>query len=148
MAIHLILPDTEANRLLAKSFQSNGWAEIAESDDSLQLASVDERMKHAMDCLKQEGKLAHKYDPVWIMQFINEGGIKEKLTFYSVPSFRNYLLEIGVEDVAGVSTLSQYKNTIEGKFPDWTFTDTEDAFERVRRVNIARRFSSAYVKGK
>lgn len=149
MAIHLILPDTEANRMLAKSFQMNGMAEIAESDDSLQLPSVDERMKHAMDCLKQEGKLVHKYDPIWIMQFIMEGGIKEKgLTFYTVPSFRNYLLEIGVKDVAGVSTLSQYKNTIVGRFPDWTFTDTDDAYERVRRVNIARRFSSIYVKGK
>lgn len=149
MAIHLVMPDSEANRKLVDYVLLNDEDAYVESDDSLQLPSVDERMKRALDCMNDEGEFAHKYDPIWVMQYINEGGIKEKgLTFYSVQSYRSYLLGIGFENVAGVSTLSQYKSTISGKYPNWTFSDTEDAYERVRRVNVARRFGALYYKGK
>ena len=74
--IHLVLPDNEAGMSLARALQQNGCAEIVESDGSLQLASVDKRMKHALNCLQREKLLVHKYDYIWIMRYINEEHIK------------------------------------------------------------------------
>ena len=62
--IHLVLPDDEAGRALAHGLKLAGLALEAESDSSPQLASVDKRMKHALDCLKQENLLVHGYDYV------------------------------------------------------------------------------------
>ena len=140
--IHLVLPDNEAGRSLAHALQQNGCAQIVESDSSLQLASVDERMKHALDCLERENILVHKYDYIWIMRYINEEHIKDTgLFFYSVNSYREYVTTyLYHHQIAGISTLSLYYSYGEGRYPDWTFSDTKDATERLRRVNVARRF--------
>ena len=140
--IHLILPDNEAGRSLAHGLQEGGLAQIVESDDSLQLAPVDKRMKHALDCLKQENLLVHMYDYVWIMRYINEEHIKDSgLFFYSVNSYREYVTTYMCHhQIAGISTLSLYYSYGEGRYPDWTFSDTKDATERLRRVNVVRRF--------
>ena len=148
--IHLILPDDEAGSLLAHALQQNGCAQIVESDSSLQLASVDERMKHALDCLEQEKRLVHKYDYIWIMRYLNEEHIKDTgLFFYSVNSYRTYITTyLGHHDVAGLSTLSLYYGFGEGRYPDWTFSDTKDATERLRRVNVVQRFIVLFVFGR
>ena len=127
---------------MAHALQQNGCAQIVESDSSLQLASVDERMKHALDCLERENILVHKYDYIWIMRYINEEHIKDTgLFFYSVNSYREYVTTyLYHHQIAGISTLSQYYSYGEGRYPDWTFSDTKDATERLRRVNVARRF--------
>jgi hypothetical protein len=147
--IHLVLPDTEAGRSLAHALQLNGCAQIVESDSSLQLSAVDDRMRHALDCLKQEDLLIHKYDYIWIMRYINEEHIKDTgLFFCSVNSFHDYMtIYMGHQQVAGVSTLSQYYSCGNGRFPEWTFSDTKDASERLRRINVARRFAAIFVKG-
>ena len=147
--IHLRLPETEAGKAMAEALQLNGWAEVVESDSSLQLASVDERMKHTLQCLEQEKTLVHGYDYVWIMRYINEEHIKATgLFFCSVKSYRDYLtIYLGSVGVVGVSTLSQYYSYGEGRFPEWTFTDTKDATERLRRVNVVRRFAAVFVRG-
>ena len=49
--------------------------------------------------------------------------------------------------MVGVSTLSLYYSYGEGRFPEWTFTDTKDATERLRRVNLVRRFAAVFVRG-
>jgi hypothetical protein len=90
----------------------------------------------------------HKYDHAWIMHLIDEGGIKGIEPFYSEKSYINYMHELGIDEVAGVSTLNQYYNTVSGCFPNWTFSDTQDNFERLRRVNVARNFVVGFVKGK
>jgi hypothetical protein len=147
--IHLVLPDDEAGRALAHGLKLAGLALEAESDSSPQLASVDKRMKHALDCLKQENLLVHGYDYVWIMRYINEEHIKKiGLLFISIQSYRDYLITyMNHSQVAGVSTLSQYDKCCVGRFPDWTFTDTKDATERLRRVNLVKRFVAIFIKG-
>ena len=146
--IHLVLPDTEVGRAMAHALLLDGLAEAVESDNSPQLADVDKRMKHALDCLKKEGLLIHKYDYVWIMRYLNEEHIKDSGLFYiSVNSYREYITKYMDHQVAGLSTLSQYYNYIEGRFPEWTFSDTKDSTERLRRVNVAKRFSALFVKG-
>ena len=127
---------------MAHGLQVGGLAQLVESDDSLQLASVDKRMKYALDCLEQEDVLVHKYDYVWIMRYINEEHIKDSgLFFYSVNSYREYVTTYMCHhQIAGISTLSLYYSYGEGRYPDWTFSDTKDATERLRRVNVVRRF--------
>ena len=148
--IHLALPDDPAGKAMAEALVLNGLAKLVESDSSLQLASVDDRMKHALDCLEQEHRLVHKYDYVWIMRYINEEHIKDTgLFFYSVNSYRDYVITyMGHHDVAGVSTMSLYYSYGEGRYPDWTFSDTKDATERLRRVNVVQRFIVLFVFGR
>lgn len=148
--IHLVLEDTEAGRLLAQALQQNGCATIAESDNSLQLASVDQRMKHALDSLREEKLLRNGYDYVWIMRYINEEHIKGLgLFFNSVNSYLTYVtVYMQHHQIVGLSTLSLYYSCGKGWYPEWTFSDTDDATERLRRVNIARRFAVLFLRGK
>lgn len=134
---------------MAHALQLQGIADVVEDDNQPQLASVDERMKHALERLEQEKTLVHGYDYVWIMRYINEEHIKSTgLFFCSVRSYRDYITTYMVNsNVAGVSTLSQYYSCGEGRFPEWTFTDTKDSAERLRRVNVARRFAAIFIKG-
>ena len=114
------------------------------------LPSVAQRMKHALDILEKEHLLVHKYDHAWIMRYINEHHLKElNLFFISVNSYRDYLLaQMDQKRVPGKSTLSEYSNYVEGRFPDWTFSDTNDSTECTRRTNIVRRFAAVFVKGR
>ena len=147
--IHLLLPETEAGKAMAEALQLNGLAEVVESDSSLLLASVDERMKHTFQCLEQEETLVHGYDYVWIMRYINEEHLKKTgLFFCSVKSYSDYLtVYLGSTGVAGVSTLSLYYSYGKGRFPEWTFADTKDATERLRRINVVHRFAAVFVRG-
>ena len=147
--IHLLLPETEAGKAMAEALQLNGLAEVVESDSSLLLASVDERMKHTFHCLEHEETLVHGYDYVWIMRYINEEHLKKTgLFFCSVKSYRDYLtVYLGSTGVAGVSTLSLYYSYGKGRFPEWTFADTKDATERLRRINVVHRFAAVFVRG-
>jgi hypothetical protein len=146
--IHLVLDDTEAGRATAHALELLGIAKVVEGDSSLQLASVDERMKKTLECLKQEGTLVHGYDYVWIMRYLNEEHLKKTgLFFCSVRSYRDYvMLYMSNTTIAGVSTMSYYYSCGEGRFPEWTFTDTNDATERLRRINVARRFAVIFTR--
>ena len=109
-----------------------------------------ERMKRALDCLEREQLLNHRYDYIWIMRFINEHHLKGvKLFFYSVESYREFLIkQMGQKRVGSKSTLSEYNKYVSGRFPDWTFSDTNDTSEWSRRTNIVRRFAAIFVKGR
>lgn len=147
--IYIALPDDEAGRSMAQALELGFNATVAESDSSQQLASVDQRMKQVLEMLQREGTLVHKYDHVWIMRYINEEHIKKMgLFFCSIKSFRDYLTQyMDCQQPASQSTLSYYYSCGEGRFPEWTFSDTKDATERLRRVNVARRFAAAFIKG-
>ena len=149
MTIILDSTDTEEHQATIR-FLGELWddAEVVECNATLQLPSVDARVQYAMNCLNQENVLRKKYDHAWIMHLIDESIIKELKPFYSENSYRGYMHELGIEGVAGVSTLNQYYNTVSGSFPNWTFSDTTDNFERLRRVNVAWRFCSAFTEGK
>ena len=100
----ITLPDTENNRKLVEYLRTIDHAEVVESDDSLPLPSVDQRVKRALECLKREGLIQKKYDYVWIMEYVNEGLLPgNPLWFDSVQSFRDYLVDdLGIEGVAGI----------------------------------------------
>jgi hypothetical protein len=147
MTIILDSADPEWIKSQAYFYEKGDMAKVVECDATLQLPSVDARVQNAMYCLINDGIIKHKYDHAWIMHLIDEGGIKEIEPFYSEKSYINYMHELGINGVPGVSTLNQYYNTVSGCFPDWTFSDTKDNDERLRRVNIGNRFRVAFVKG-
>lgn len=126
--------------------QKMGWVKAVEQVAPLQLPDIDQLMQTIFHELEAKKVIKNKYDYVWIMQLIAEKKIKEIAPFKSVPNFRSYLLQLGIE-VAGVSTLSQYYNTVSGDYPNWEFTDTSDCGERLRRIRVAGLFYAAYLKG-
>lgn len=123
-----------------------GWVKAVEQFSPLQLPDIDLRLQKIFHELEETGIIVHRYDYAWIMQLIAEKKIKEVAPFKSVPSFRNYLLRLGI-NVAGVSTLSEYYNTVSGDYPNWTFTDTYDRGECLRRIKVAGKFYAVYLKG-
>lgn len=148
MTIILDPTDPEWKKRIAYSYEEGEIAKVVECDTTLQLPSVDARVQYAMNSLNQDNVIKKKYDHAWIMHLIDEGRIKELQPFYSENSYRRYMQELGVEGVAGVSTLNQYYNTISGSFPNWTFSDTADNYERLRRVNVAMCFCAAFKKSR
>ena len=148
MTIILDPTDPEWKKRIAYSYEEGEIAKVVECDTTLQLPSVDARVQYAMNSLNQDNVIKKKYDHAWIMHLIDEGMIKELQPFYSENSYRRYMQELGVEGVAGVSTLNQYYNTISGSFPNWTFSDTADNYERLRRVNVAMCFCAAFKKSR
>ena len=82
--------------------QKMGWVKAVERVSPLQLPDIDQRMQEIFHELEAKKVIKHKYDYAWIMQLIDEKKIEEVAPFKTVPSFRSYLLQLGI-NVAGVS---------------------------------------------
>jgi hypothetical protein len=95
----------------------------------------------------EKGLLVNRYDFAWLYAAVQEGQLKGIEKFKSVDSFRQYLINIGIENVPSNSTISCWYGYLRHKFPNWVFSDC-DATERQRRINVAKRFLSLYNKGK
>ena len=153
MSIIMELPDNEGNRTLAEALKMIAGATFPMYYGTPQLPFVDSAVKNAILQMQSEAKekklKLHRFDYVWLMKYFNEVHKKKKypLFFYSVQSFRDYLVkELQISGIGSVSLLSQYGNYQSGRFPEWTFSDTDDSGERLRRVNIVNRFLSIIVK--
>lgn len=147
MTIYLDSTDAEWLKDMAHSYEKGGLAKVVGCDATLQLPLVDARVEKAMHSLIRNKNIKHKFDHAWIMRLIDEGKIRELSMFESVNSYRGYMGELDIDGVAGVSTLSKYYNYVDGEFPNWTFSDTKDNHERLRRINVARCFLAAFIKG-
>ena len=153
MSIIMELPDNEGNRILAEALKMIAGATFPMYNGTPQLPVVDSAVKNAILQMQSEAKenklKLNRYDYVWLMIYFNEKHKEGKspLFFNSVQSFRDYLVkELQISDVGSVSLMSQYSGCQFGHFPEWTFSDTEDSRERLRRVNIVNRFLSVFVK--
>lgn len=118
------------------------------SIEEFQRKTPKERLDHALIVLVQEkGVIANKYDFAWLYAVVKEGYLKDIKIYSSVKSFRQYLKDIGIQNVPSNSTISDKYGCLKGKFPNWTFSDC-DITESQRRINVAKRFLSLYHKGK
>jgi len=119
-----------------------------ESTDEFQRKSPMERFDFAIKAIVAEKSvIANRYDFAWIYSAVQEGSLKGIRMFNSVKSFRQYLLDKGIENVPSNSTISD-KYVLQNKpFPDWKFSDC-DVTETQRRINIVRRLLCLYNKGK
>ena len=101
----------------------------------------------ALRILNEEGVIKRKGDYAYIYKLIDKGHVKGLGRYESTRSFRLFLKEMGVEDLPGCTTIDETYKKIDGRFPDWKFTDTNDPGRTIRRINVAKRFLSAYTKG-
>ncbi len=108
---------------------------------------VFERARLALRILNEEGVIKRKGDYAYIYKLIDKGHVKGLGRYESTRSFRLFLKEMGVEDLPGCTTIDETYKKIDGRFPDWKFTDTNDPGRTIRRINVAKRFLSAYTKG-
>lgn len=86
------------------------------------------------------------YDFTWILVAMNQYVVEDIEGFRSPQAFVDYLRLAGVEDLPYRTSL--HINNVEGIFPDWQFVDTEEPQEVLRRINIVKRFLSAYRRAK
>lgn len=109
---------------------------------------VFERARFALRIVFDEGLIKHKGDYAYINKLIDENRVKGLHMFESFKTFRLFLEQIGVEELPGCTTIDEAYKNIDGEFPNWTFNDTKDPGKTIRRINVARRFLSAFTKGK
>ena len=107
-------------------------------------ADVDNRVRRAVEILQTEHLLKHRYDYTWVMEVMNNtDGLPD---FDSAQSFLTYLAGLGFEGLPGESSIKKELSRMWGVFPNWTFPD-KDTTESMRRINVAKRFLSAFRKG-
>jgi hypothetical protein len=119
------------------------------STEEFQRKSPEERLDFAIHAIVEEkGLLANRYDFAWLYAAIQEELLKGIKMFHSVESYRQYLINIGIQNVPSNSTISDRFGCLRHKYPDWAFSDNCDTKETQRRINIAKRFLSLFFKGK
>lgn len=85
-------------------------------------------------------------DYAFLMIAINEGAVKGLPFFYTPMDFLDYMKQSEIENLPGRSTIYETIEKVEGRYPDWTFTDAPKAREVLRRKNLVKLFLSAFVK--
>ena len=116
------------------------------SDGQDDTAVVDDCLATAVLNLQQRGVFRRPSDYGYVMKAVNENALKGAPFFYSPMQFIDYLNHFGVKELPGKSTIYSAINKVEGKYPNWTFTDNPTEFEALRRNNIVRQLISAFGK--
>jgi hypothetical protein len=80
------------------------------------------------------------------MVAMNEGVVKGLPFFYTPKDFLDYMRELKFDGLLGRSTVYDTIAKVQGKYPDWTFSDAPKASEALRRKNLVRLFLSAFVR--
>lgn len=107
------------------------------------VVEVDDRVKAAIETMKEEKVIQHLYDYTWVMAVMNE--TQGLPSFDSAQSFLTYLESLGIDSLPDVSNVKKEYNRMDGKFPDWKFQN-KDKTESDRRINVAKRFLNLYRK--
>ena len=107
-----------------------------------------EQSRRALRIVMEEGIIKHKGDYAYINKVIDENKVKGMHMFDSSKTFRLFLEQMGVENLPGCTTIDETYRRINGEYPNWTFADTKDPGKALRRINVAKRFLSAFNKGK
>ena len=76
------------------------------------------------------------------MVAMNEGVVKGLPFFYTPKDFLDYMRELNFDGLLGRSTVYDTIAKVQGKYPDWTFSDAP----ALRRKNLVRLFLSAFVR--
>jgi len=105
------------------------------------VVEVDDRVKAAIEIMKEEKVIEHLYDYSWIMGIMNE--TKELPSFDSPQSFLTYLESLDITPLPSESSIKKEFGKMLNKFPNWTFLN-KDKTETNRRINVAKRFLSSY----
>lgn len=99
------------------------------------------RIKKALNVLREEKFLKHKYDYTWVMEAMNQ--TTGMPNFNTPSSFITYIGDLAVENLPSEDSILLKLNNFAGKFPNWEFTDC-DTTEANRRINVGKRFLTAF----
>ena len=151
--VTIVVPDDKMALVeeLVKAITDMEIVEVKDMDstEEFQRKSPKERLDFAIHAIvEEEGLLANRYDFAWLYAAIQEELLKGIKMFHSVASFRQYLINIGIQNVPSNSPISDRFGCLRHNYPDWVFSDNSDTKETQRRINIAKRFLSLYFKGK
>ncbi len=98
-----------------------------------------DRIRHAIVQLRAEKLLVRKFDYAWLKVAMNS--LDDMPTFGSAQSYLIYLREeLKLDDLPCESTISKMMDMARGPIFKWTFSDTDDEHEIIRRNNIVKRF--------
>lgn len=119
---------------------------IDTDDDNWKNLTTEERIKQAIQKVKEEKRIKYAYDYAFIMQMMNE---TDDMPNFSTPnSFLTYLQMLGIENLPKIDSLKKILSVITGSHP-WKFTDNkgQSGAEALRRNRIAKRFHVLFTKG-
>ena len=125
--------------------------EMVSSSDCIETKDViDKSFAYAICDLRDRKVFKTPADYTYIMKAANDGAFYHALYFLTPTDFISYLELLGLKNLTGRSTLYHMKDTIKGKYPDWTFYDSDvvSQYEVLRRKNIVVQFLSAFSKEK
>ncbi len=111
---------------------------------------IDKSFAYAITELRDRKVFKTPADYTYIMKAANDGVIHHTLFYYSPSEYIGYLEMLGLNNLIGRSTLYNNKDSISGKYPNWTFADSDriSQYEILRRKNIVVQFLSAFLKEK
>ena len=144
LTINVCEEDSEFFKELVKRFGGQIASEKQVDDEHV---DVFERARLALRILNEEGVIKRKGDYAYIYKLIDKGHVKGLGKFDSTKSFLLFLKEMGVKDLPGCTTIDEAYKKIDGRFPNWKFTDTDDPGRTIRRINVGNRFLSVMNKG-
>ena len=109
---------------------------------------IDKSFAYAISELRDRKVFKSPADYTYIMKAANDGTFHHTLFFYTPTEFIGYLEALGLKNLTGRSTLYNNKDAVSGKYPDWTFSDSDriSQYEILRRKNIIVQFLSAFSK--
>ena len=97
------------------------------------------RIREAILQLRAERLLRRKFDYAWLKVAMDSTA--DLPSFESAQRYLNYLSdELGLDDLPCESSISKMMDTARGQLFNWTFSDSCDAQETIRRNNIVKRF--------
>jgi hypothetical protein len=153
--ISIVVPDDKVALVeeLVKAIPGMEIVEVKDVDgiEEFQRKPPMERLDFAIRSVESEkGLLVNRYDYAWLYAAIQLDLLKGIEAFYSVESFRQYLIKIGIKNIPSNSTITGKYGCLQCKYPDWKFTDKRGRYtnEEQRRINVVKRFLSLYYKGK
>lgn len=102
----------------------------------------DRRFAYAVNNVKKEGLIKFGYDWTWIELYC-EGAIVDA-NFSTPASFLDYLSVLGIDSLPDRTTLAKKVDVVRGEYPNWTFSDSKNASETMRRKRVVGRFIFHY----
>ena len=103
-------------------------------------------MASAIREMRQSLAFRDPCDSAYLMVAMNESVVKGLPFFYTPKDFIDYMREAEFDGLPGRTTIYDTIAKVQGKYPDWTFTDTPKASEALSRKNIVKRFLSAFMR--
>ncbi len=117
---------------------------VCTSETTLTSETAGQGVFAAISRLREDKVFRYPSDYTYIMIALNEAPVKGVPFFYSPKEFIDYLKALGFDALPGRSTIYDCKVKMDGRYPEWEFNDKPHPVEKMRRINVAKRFLHAF----